>query len=145
MPTPKPTKKFEGYSDAERSAMKERILELKAESEKADGEKAVMASIAKMPEPDRTMAKKVHALIKANAPSLMAKTWYGMPAYADKDGKVVCFFQNASKFKYRYSTLGFQQDANLDEGNMWPNAYALLKITPAEEKKIVALLKKAIQ
>lgn len=139
MPT---TKKPKGFTDFERAAIQERARELN--SDKADGESAALAAIAKMPEPDRAMAKRLHAIIKASAPSLSPKTWYGMPAYANKDGKVVCFFQNASKFKYRYSTLGFQQDAHLDEGNLWPNAYALLKITPAEEKKISALVKKAV-
>lgn len=137
------SKKFEGYSAAERRAMQERILELKAEANKANGTKAVLAAIAKMPEPDRTMGKRLHAIITAAAPSLLPKTWYGMPAYADQDGKVVCFFQNASKFKYRYSTLGFQDAAKIDDGNMWPTSFALTKLTPAEEKKIVALVKKA--
>lgn len=137
----KNTKKVEGFSDEERDAMKERILEIKAN--KADPEKALLAKIAEMPEPDRTIAKKIHAIVIENAPELSPKTWYGMPAYANKEGKVVCFFQNASKFKYRYSTLGFQEDANLDEGNMWPTSFALSKITPAEEEKITALIKKA--
>ncbi|MBI4093255.1 MAG: DUF1801 domain-containing protein [Candidatus Kerfeldbacteria bacterium] len=137
-------KKSKGFTDFERAAIQERARELKAEDEKADGESAVLASIAKMPEPDRTMAKRLHAIIKANAPELKPKTWYGMPAYATKDGKVVCFFQNASKFKYRYSTLGFQDAANLDEGQMWPTSYALMKLTPTEEKKIIALVRKAV-
>lgn len=111
---------------------------------RAVGEKMIMAAIAKMPEPDRSMAKRVHEIVTKTAPDLMPKTWYGMPAYTNKEGKVVCFFQNASKFKYRYSTLGFQEDANLDEGNMWPTSYALKKITSAEESKIISLLKKAI-
>lgn len=122
--------------------MQQRARELN--DNKSDGEGAVLTAIAKMPEPDRGMAKKIHALIKSTAPSLTPKTWYGMPAYANEDGKVVCFFQNASKFKYRYSTLGFQEAAHLDDGNLWPNAYALLKITPAEEKKIATLVKKAV-
>lgn len=144
MTTNKTLKKFEGFSDFERQAMKDRILELKAEAEQADGSKAVLAIIAKMPEPDRTLAKKVHEIVTKTAPKLMPKTWYGMPAYADKDGKVVCFFQNASKFKYRYSTIGFQDAAMIDDGDMWPVAYALKKLTPAEVKKISALVKRAV-
>jgi len=141
----KSTKKaFTGFSDEEREAMKERARELKAEAEKADGESALLAKIAQMPEPDRSMAKQIHAIVKANAPGLMPKTWYGMPAYANKDGKVVCFFQAASKFEYRYATLGFQEDANLDEGNMWPTSFALRKLTPADEAKIASLVKKAV-
>ena len=130
------------FTDEERAAMKERFLELKAN--KADGEKAVLTKISEMPEPDRAMAKRIHALIKENAPALSPKTWYGMPAYANKDGKVVCFFQGASKFKYRYATLGFNDHANLDEGSMWPIAFALKKLTPAEETRIAALVKKAV-
>lgn len=137
-----------GFSDEERAAMKARALELKAEERasknKAEGEEMVLTAIAAMPEPDRTMAKQVHAIVKKTAPDLFPKTWYGMPAYANKDGKVVCFFQNASKFKYRYSTLGFQEDANLDDGNMWPVAFALKKLTAAEEVKIAAFVKKAV-
>ncbi len=142
MSTPKKSK---GFSDFERAAMKERALELRAEANKADGEKAVLAAITKMPEPDRSLAKRLHAIIKASAPTLSPKTWYGMPAYANPDGKVVCFFQNASKFKYRYSTLGFQDAAKLDDGAMWPTSYALTKLTPAEEKKIAALVRKAVR
>jgi hypothetical protein len=137
-------KTSKGFSDFERAAMKERALELRAEAEKADGESAVRAAIAAMPEPDRTMAERLHALIKASAPSLKPKTWYGMPAYANKDGKVVCFFQCADKFKARYATLGFSDTAKLDEGAMWPTSFALKKLTPAEEKKIAALVKKAV-
>jgi hypothetical protein len=139
----------EGFTDEERAAMKERAQELKAETrrssgaKKADGESDVLAKIAEMPEPDRTMAKRLHALIKASAPGLAPKTWYGMPAYA-KDGKVVCFFQSAQKFKTRYATLGFSDAANLDEGAMWPTAYALKELTPAEEASIAALVKKAV-
>jgi uncharacterized protein YdhG (YjbR/CyaY superfamily) len=137
-----------GFTDEERDAMKTRALELKAEAaankNKALGEKAVLAAIAKMPEPDRTLAKQVHAIVTSAAPSLTPKTWYGMPAYANSLGKVVCFFQNASKFKYRYSTLGFQEAAKLDEGEMWPTSYALNKLTATEEKKIIALVKKAV-
>lgn len=135
------------FSDFELSAMRERGAELRAETKanksKNDGGRMVLTAIAKMPEPDRTMGKKLHAIITAAAPALTPKTWYGMPAYADKDGKVVCFYQNASKFKYRYSTLGFQDAAKIDDGNMWPVAFALTKLTPADEKKIVALVKKA--
>lgn len=141
--TPK-GKKFFGFSNDEREAMKNRILELKAESEYADGGKAVLAAIAKMPEPDRSLAKKVHAIVSKAAPGLMPKTWYGFPAYADQDGKVVCFFQHASKFKYRYSTLGFQDAAKLDDGNLWPIAYAIKRLTPAEVKKIAVLVKTAV-
>lgn len=121
--------------------MRERARELR---DAANGEQAVLAAIAKMPEPDRSLAKRVHAIVRASAPQLMPKTWYGMSAYANKEGKVVCFFQNASKFKYRYSTLGFQDAANLDDGMMWPTSYALKKLTPAGEKKIGALVKKAV-
>ncbi len=141
-------KKPKGFSDEERSAMKERALELAAEARmsknKAEGEKAVLVAIAKMPETDRSMAKRIHEIVKATAPNLFPKTWYGMPAYANKDGKVVCFFQAASKFKYRYATLGFQEDAHLDEGAMWPTSFAITKVTPAEEAKIAALVKKAV-
>lgn len=145
MKKPTPAKKTGTFSDAERSAMKERALELKAEAEHADSAKAVLAAIAKMPEPDRSLGKRVHAIVTGAAPMLTPKTWYGMPAYANKDGKVVCFFQNASKFKYRYSTLGFQDAAKIDDGAMWPVAFALKKLTPADEKKIVALVKKAVR
>ena len=137
----------EGFSAEERGAMKERAKELRAEAraekDKAAGEQAVLEKIAELPEPDRAMAKRLHAIIKENAPGLSPKTWYGMPAYA-KDGKVVCFFTPASKFKERYATLGFNGDANLDDGSMWPTAYALTKLTAADEKKIGALVKKAV-
>ena len=129
--------------------MKERAQELKTEArrgpraDKADGESEVLAKIAEMPEPDRAMAKRLHAVIKASAPVLSPKTWYGMPAYA-KDGKVVCFFQSAQKFKSRYATFGFSDQANLDEGVMWPTSFALTKLTAAEEAKISALVKKAV-
>ncbi|HJY44469.1 MAG TPA: DUF1801 domain-containing protein [Propionibacteriaceae bacterium] len=123
--------------------MKERAKELKAEAGKADGEKDVLAKIAEMPEPDRAMATRIHAIVKANAPALSPKTWYGMPAYANKDGKVVCFFTAAAKFKSRYATLGFEEASNLDEGTMWPVSFALKELTPAEEKRIGALVKKA--
>lgn len=137
----KQTKKA-GMSNEEVSAMKERIKELNAN--KADGEKAVLAAISKMKEPDRSMAKRVHALVMASAPSLTPRTWYGMPAYANGD-KVICFFQNAGKFKARYSTFGFSDKAKLDEGKMWPTAFALKGLTTTEEAKIRALVNKAIK
>ena len=130
------------FTDEERAAMQERARELKAG--KVDGEKAVLAKIAEMPEPDRAMAKRLHALVKENAPTLLPKTWYGMPAYANKDGKVVCFFKSADKFKSRYATFGFEEAANLDEGNMWLTSFALKKLTPAEEAKIAMLVAKAV-
>ena len=138
------SKKFKGFTDEEHGAMKDRIQELRAD--KADGEGAVLAKIAEMPEPDRTMAKRLHAIIKETAPALSPRLWYGMPAYATagKDGKVVCFFQAAQKFKTRYATLGFSDKANLDEGTMWPTAFALKKLTAAEEARIGALVKKAV-
>jgi uncharacterized protein YdhG (YjbR/CyaY superfamily) len=126
----------------ERAAMKELVQERKAQARGEDGESAVLAKIAEMPEPDRGMAERLHAIVKASAPSLSPKTWYGMPAYA-KDGKVVCFFQSAAKFKARYATFGFSDKANLDNGNMWPTYFALKELTSAEEKKIAALVKKA--
>jgi uncharacterized protein YdhG (YjbR/CyaY superfamily) len=141
--------KSKGFSDEERAAMKERAQELKAEArrgpraKKADGESDVLAKIAEMPEPDRAMAKRLHAIIKASAPTLSPKTWYGMPAYA-KDGKVVCFFQSAQKFKARYATFGFSDEANLDEGAMWPTSFALKELSAAEEKNIVTLVKRAV-
>jgi uncharacterized protein YdhG (YjbR/CyaY superfamily) len=142
-------KKFKGFTDEERGAMKERVQELKASAlrgpraDKADGESAVLAKIAEMREPDRAMAKRLHAIIKASAPALSPRTWYGMPAYA-KDGKVVCFFQSAQKFDTRYATFGFSDEANLDEGAMWPVAFALKELTPTEEARIGALVKKAV-
>lgn len=136
-------KKNTGLSAEEIAAMKETIKERKAAANKEEAEKAVFAAIAKMSEPDRSMAKRIHEIVKASAPSLSPKTWYGMPAYADKDGKVICFFQAASKFNVRYATLGFQHDANLDDGNMWAAGFALIKLTSAEEAKIAALVKKA--
>jgi len=140
-------KTSKGFTDEERAAMKERAQELKAaaraDKDRVDGESAVLAKIAEMKEPDRTMAKRLHAIIKASAPTLSPKTWYGMPAYA-KDGKVVCFFQSAQKFKTRYATFGFSDAANLDEGAMWPVAFALKELTTAEEAKISALVKKAV-
>jgi uncharacterized protein YdhG (YjbR/CyaY superfamily) len=132
-----------GFTDDEKAAMRNRAKELKAEAEKADGESAALAAIAAMQEPDRSMAKRIHAIIKDSAPALLAKTWYGMPAYANKDGKVICFFQTAQKFNTRYSTFGFNDSANLDEGEMWPVAFALKKLTAAEEARISALVKKA--
>jgi uncharacterized protein YdhG (YjbR/CyaY superfamily) len=132
-----------GFTDEERAAMKERAKELKAEAEKADGESAVLAKIAEMSEPDRSMAERLHAIIKANAPGLSPKTWYGMPAYA-RDGKIVCFYQAAQKFNTRYATLGFNDEANLDEGNLWPTTFALKELTAAEEARIGALVKKAV-
>jgi hypothetical protein len=138
-------KKFEGFTDEERAAMKEHAKELKAAARagKADGESAVLAKIAEMPEPDRAMAERLHALITASAPALSPKTWYGQPAYA-KDGKVVCFFQGAHKFNSRYATFGFNDAANLDEGTMWPTSFALTELTAADEARIAALVKKAV-
>ena len=146
----KDTRKSKGFTDDERAAMKERAQEMKAEgrrgsrADKADGESDVLAKIAEMPEPDRAMAHRLHALIKAHAPALSPKTWYGMPAYAGNDGKVVCFFQSAQKFKSRYATLGFSDTANLDDGAMWPTTFALKELTAAEEARIGALVKKAV-
>jgi uncharacterized protein YdhG (YjbR/CyaY superfamily) len=134
-----------GFTDEERAALKERAQELKAEARlnKADGESDVLAKIAEMPEPDRTLAERLHALIKARAPALSPRTWYGMPAYA-RDGKVVCFFQSAHKFKARYATLGFSDQANLDEGALWPIAFALRELTPTVEAKVVELVQQAV-
>jgi len=141
-------KKSEGFTDVERAAMKERAQELKAEArankDKAEGESAVLAKIAEMPEPERAMAERIHAIIQASAPGLSPKTWYGMPAYANKDGKVVCFFQSAQKYESRYSSFGFSDEANLDEGAMWPTTFALKELTAAEEARIEALVKKAV-
>jgi uncharacterized protein YdhG (YjbR/CyaY superfamily) len=136
----KDTQKF---TAEERAAMKERARELKASGKKADEEAAVLAKIAEMPEPDRSMAERLHAVIKASAPDLSPKTWYGMPAYA-KDGKIVCFFQSAQKFKSRYATFGFNDTAKLDEGTMWPTAFALTELTAADDKRIGALVKTAV-
>ena len=136
-------KKSKGFSAEERAAMKERAKELKAESERADGESALLAKVAEMKGNDRAMAKRLHAIVKANAPDLSPKTWYGMPAYA-RDGKVVCFFKSAAKFKSRYATLGFEEAANLDDGAMWPTSFALKDLTDAEEARIVGLVKKAV-
>ena len=137
-------KSGKGFTAAERAAMKERAQELKAEARKEDGESALLAKIAEMPKPDRDLAERIHAVVKANAPDLMPKTWYGMPAYANADGKVVCFFQSADKFKSRYATFGFSDSANLDEGNLWPTGFALKKLTAADEKRIAALVKRAV-
>ena len=136
-------KKPEGFTAEERAAMRERAKELKAEAQKADGERAVLAKIDEMPEPDRAMGKRLHEIVKASAPALSPKTWYGMPAYA-KEGKVVCFFQSAQKFNSRYATLGFSDEANLDEGAMWPTSFALKELTDTEEAKISALVKRAV-
>lgn len=145
----KETQKSTGFTDEEKAAMKERAKELKAEEraskDRAAGENAVLAAIAKMKEPDRSMAKRLHEIITASAPALIPKTWYGMPAYADKDGKVVCFFQAAQKFNTRYASLGFSDTANLDEGALWPVAFALKELTATEEAKISALVKKAVR
>jgi uncharacterized protein YdhG (YjbR/CyaY superfamily) len=142
--------KFQGLTDEERGAMKARTRELKAEARrgpragKADGERDVLAKIAEMPEADRVMAERLHAIVKASAPALSPKTWYGMPAYA-KDGKIVCFFQAADKFKSRYATFGFDAAANLDDGAMWPVAFALTEVTAVEEARIAALVKQAVR
>lgn len=147
--TPAAGKKFDGFTDEERAAMKERAQESKVSARrggraaKADGEGAVLAKIAEMPEPDRVLAERVHAVVKASAPALAPKLWYGMPAYA-RDGKVVCFFQSAQKFKTRYATLGFSDEANLDEGAMWPTAFAMTKLTATDEARIGALVKRAV-
>ena len=141
-------KKSKGFTDEERAAMKERARELKAEEraskKKADGESDVLAKIAEMQGSDRAMAKRLHAIVTASAPDLWPKTWYGMPAYATEDGKVVCYYQDAQKFKSRYATLGFSDEANLDEGAMWPTSFALKKLTAADEARIGALVKRAV-
>jgi uncharacterized protein YdhG (YjbR/CyaY superfamily) len=142
-------RKSHGFTDEERAAIKERAQELKANArrgsraDKADGEADVLAKIAEMQEPDRAMAERLHAIVKNSAPGLSPRTWYGMPAYA-KDGKVLCFFQSGQKFKTRYATLGFSDQANLDEGAMWPTAFALTKLTAAAEARIAALVRKAV-
>jgi uncharacterized protein YdhG (YjbR/CyaY superfamily) len=141
------TKKSDGFTAEERAAMKERARELRAEAradkDRAAGERAVLEKIAEMPDPDRAMAERLHAIVTSSAPDLSPKTWYGMPAYA-KDGKVVCYFTAASKFNSRYATFGFNDDANLDEGTMWPTSWALMELTAADEKEIAALVKKAV-
>ena len=142
-------RKTRGFTDEEKAAMKERARELKAEErasrDRAAGESDLFAKIAEMPEPDRSMASRLHEIVTSSAPALSPKTWYGMPAYANSDGKVVCYFTPASKFSSRYATFGFNDDANLDEGNMWPTSFALKELTPAEESKIAALVKKAMR
>ena len=141
--TTKSTKAAGGFTAEERAAMKERAQELKAEARKADGESALLAKVAEMGKADRAMAKRFHAIVNASGPDLEPKTWYGMPAYA-KEGKVMCFFQSADKFKTRYATFGFTEEANLDKGDMWAVSFALKKLTHAEETKIAALVKKAV-
>jgi uncharacterized protein YdhG (YjbR/CyaY superfamily) len=141
--TPTSAKTTKRFTDEERSAMKDRLQELKAEAKKEDAEGAVLAKIAEMAEPDRIIGERLHAVIKANAPALSPKLWYGMPAYA-KGGKIICFFQPAQKFNSRYATFGFNDDAHLDEGAMWPTAFALKEVTAAEEAKIGALVKRAV-
>jgi uncharacterized protein YdhG (YjbR/CyaY superfamily) len=143
--TPKTASKAaKGFTAEEKAAMKERARELKAEAARADGEATLLAAVAQMPEPDRGLATRLHALVKANAPGLAPKTWYGMPAYANADGKVVCFFQAAAKFQTRYATFGFNDTANLDDGALWPTAFALKALTAADEAKLAALVKKAV-
>ena len=138
-------KKAGGFSAEERAAMKERARELRAQKKGEGAEKDLLAKIAEMPKGDRAMAKKIHETVRRAAPDLAPRTWYGMPAYANKDGKVVCYFTPASKFKERYSTFGFNASANLDAGNMWPTSFALNKLTAAEEKKVAALVRKAVR
>ena len=148
MPAKKATTQSDGFSAEERAAMKERAAELRAEGKKgakaADGLQALLDGIAAMDPEDRALAERVHVAVTATAPELLPKTWYGMPAYANEDGKIVLFFQNAGKFKYRYATLGFQDEANLDDGDIWATSYALQKWTPTVEKKVIALVKAAI-
>jgi uncharacterized protein YdhG (YjbR/CyaY superfamily) len=143
----KSTTKSKGFTAEDRAAMRERAQELKAEErlnkDRAAGERALLGKVAEMPEPDRSMATRIHEIVTTSAPDLMPKTWYGMPAYA-RDGKVLCYFQNASKFDARYATFGFNDTANLDDGAMWPTSFALTKLTAADEKKIAALVKKAV-
>lgn len=138
-----------GFTEEEKAAMKARAQEMKAEAragkDRAEGEKAIQAAIAAMSEPDHSMAKRLHEIVTASAPSLLPKTWYGMPAYANQEGKVICFFQSAQKFNARYATFGFQPDAKLDEGNLWATSFALIKLTAVEEARISALVKQAIR
>jgi uncharacterized protein YdhG (YjbR/CyaY superfamily) len=141
----KPSKKSTGFTAEERAAMRERARELKAAKNKEEAERDVLAKIAEMPKADRVMAERIHAIVKASAPDLSPRTWYGMPAYANEDGKIVCFFQSAAKFKSRYATFGFNDSAKLDAGAMWPTGFALKDVTAAEEKKIAALVKKAVR
>jgi uncharacterized protein YdhG (YjbR/CyaY superfamily) len=142
--TAEKSKKNKGFTAEERAAMKERAAELKAAARAEEGEKVLLEKIAEMPEPERDMAKRLHAIITANAPGLEPKTWYGMPAYANKDGKIVCFYQSAQKFGTRYGTLGFNDSANLDDGDIWPVAYAVKSLDAAGEAKIATLVKKAV-
>ena len=137
-------RKSTGFSAEEKAAMKERAQELKAEKNKADGEKILLAKVGQMKGKDRTMAKRIHEIVTATAPSLLPKTWYGMPAWANQDGKVVCYFQDAAKFSSRYATFGFSDQANIDAGAMWPTSFALADLTAADEKKIASLVKKAV-
>jgi len=137
-------KKSAGFTAEEKAAMKERARELKAEAAKADGESAALAAIAQMPAPDRGLATRLHAIVKANAPALAPKTWYGMPAYANPDGKIVCFFQAAAKFQARYATFGFNDTAHLDDGALWPTSFALKELTAAGEARIAELVKQAV-
>jgi uncharacterized protein YdhG (YjbR/CyaY superfamily) len=141
----KRTAASKGFTAEEKAAMRERAKELKAEQSKAAGESDLLSKIAEMPPADRSLAERIHAIVKANAPTLSPKTWYGMPAYANDDGKIVCFFKSADKFKSRYATLGFEESASLDAGGMWPTSWALTELTPADEKKIVALVRKAVR
>jgi len=143
-PAAKASKKSAGFTAEEQAAMRARSKELKAAAGRAEGESAALAAIAEMPESGRIMAERLHAIITSNAPDLAPKTWYGMPAYADKDGKVVCFFRGAEKFKERYMTFGFNPEANLDEGGMWPVGFALIELTAEVEERIAALVKKAV-
>lgn len=147
--TRRSAKSSTGWTDAEKAAMRERAREMKAEArlskDRAAGESELLAAIAKMPAPDRSMGKRIHEIVTANVPGLMPRTWYGMPAYANADGKVVCFFQAASKFKVRYASFGFNDAASLDDGNMWPTSFALTKLTASEESRIATLVKKSVK
>jgi uncharacterized protein YdhG (YjbR/CyaY superfamily) len=142
--SPAAGKKSTGFSAEERAAMKERAQELKAEARKADGESALLAKVAEMKGSDKAMARRLHEIVKASAPALLPKTWYGMPAYANKEGKVVCYFQSAEKFNSRYATFGFSDEANIDDGAMWPTSFALKELTAADEAKIKKLVKRAV-
>jgi len=148
MSAKKDTQNSKGFTVEEKAAMKAHAQEMKAEAragkDRSEGEKAILAAIGAMKEPDRSLGMRLHEIVTASAPSLMPKTWYGMPAYANADGKVICFFQAAGKFNVRYATFGFQPDAKLDDGNMWATSFALIKLTTAEEAKIIALVKKAV-
>lgn len=142
--TKQSAKASKGFTDEERAAIRERAKEQKAQATREDGERDLLAKIAEMQAPDRAIAERLHAIVTASAPSLLPKTWYGMPAYANKDGKIICFFQPAGKFKTRYATFGFNDSAHLDDGTLWPVAYALKELTAADEAKITALVKKAV-